>query len=628
MEFYRGDWPAGEVPEETTGFVGRRAELIRAGCALQETRLVTLTGVGGVGKTRLALRAAAGLRATFPDGVWLVELSPVPRTGRHDTELLALIVMEALRLADQTTRPATEVVAEWLADKRLLLLLDCCEHLTAPCADLVGDLLSAAPGLRILATSRQPLSARDERVMTVPPLPVPRPGRPQGGPGQEEDAVALFLQRAADAAPGLATDAAARAVVAEICVRLEGLPLAIELAAARLPELTLDQLRADLHSRFEVLAADPEAYGDGEPRHQALRTTIGWSHELCAPLERLLWARLSVFAGGCDREAAQAVCAGGPLSAEEVPRLLDGLVAKSLLQRRAHVTGTVRYAMLDTVREFGADWLAGLGEAGAIARRHRDHFLALARRADAEWVGPHQVAWCWRAVVDHANFRAALDHCLTEGEEQAALELGGALWFSWFACGYARAGRHYLDRALARWTDPGPARSRAVWACGVAAVAQGDAHTTARLGKEFRVCAEAAGSPAMLTAAAYLDGLGLLLHGQPAEAAAVFDATDYTRAHSSAYAGARLMVWATRGFVHVALGEFADAAAAADALRTECGRRGERWARAWATTSTGWRNAASADRRRPPCTPAPPWRARPCSTTASVPPQPPTCWPP
>ncbi|MFD7714194.1 ATP-binding protein [Streptomyces sp. NPDC059786] len=459
MEFYRADWPAGEVPEETTGFVGRRAELIRAGCALREARMVTLTGAGGVGKTRLALRTAAGLRADFPDGVWLVELSPVPRTGRHGAEELALIVMEALRLADQTTRPAIEVVAEWLADKRLLLLLDCCEHLTAPCADLAGSLLTAAPGLRVLATSRQPLGARDERVLTVPPLPVPGPGRPRSGTEQGEDAVALFLQRAAGTAPGLAADTAAQGTVTEICARLEGIPLAIELAAARLLDLPLDQLRAHLQARFDVLAADPGAHGHGEPRHQALRTTIGWSHELCAPRERLLWARLSVFAGGFDQPAAQAVCAGGPLAAADVPRLLDGLVAKSLLQRRAYVaTGAVRYAMLDTVREFGADWLAELGEAGVTARRHRDHFLHLARRADAEWVGPHQVAWCRRAIVDHANFRTALDFCLTENEGQAALELGGALWFSWFACGYARAGRHHLDQALARWTEPGPGR--------------------------------------------------------------------------------------------------------------------------------------------------------------------------
>ncbi|GGM23366.1 hypothetical protein GCM10010129_79710 [Streptomyces fumigatiscleroticus] len=582
MVFFRAGWSAGEVPEETTSFVGRQAELLRIGCALQEARLVTLTGVGGVGKTRLALRAAAGLRAAFPDGVWLVELSPVPRTEQHDTELLALVVMEALRLADQTTRPALEVVSEWLADKRLLLVLDCCEHLTAPCADLTGNLLTAAPGLRILATSRQPLSVRGERVLTVPPLPVPGQDCPPAAAGQGEDAVALFLQRTAHATPEPGTEEAHREAVADICTRLEGIPLAIELAAARLPELTLDQLRAHLRARFEVLAADPDAYGDGEPRHQALRTTIGWSHELCAPLERLLWARLSVFAGGFDQEAAQAVCAGGLLAAADVPRLLDGLEAKSLLQRRLYMTGLVRYAMLDTVREFGGQWLAGLGEEQVTARRHRDHFLGLARRADAAWAGPGQVAWSARTVAEHANLRTALDHCLTEDEGQAGLELGGALWFFWYTCGYAREGRHYLDQALARWTDPSPARSKAVWACGVAAIAQGDAATVTQLGTKLRAAAEAADSPAIRTAAAYLDGAGLVLSGRYAEAAPVLAAVISTRHHGSAYAGARLAAWAARPFVHVALGEFADAIAVAGALRADCEQRGERWARAWA----------------------------------------------
>ncbi|WP_190195183.1 ATP-binding protein [Streptomyces minutiscleroticus] len=582
MGFYRTGWAAGEMPEETSSFVGRRAELLKTGGALEEARLVTLTGVGGVGKTRLALRAAAESRAAFPDGVWLVELSPLP-PGQRDSELIALTVMEALRLADRTTRPATEVVCEWLAGRHLLLVLDCCEHLIPACAHLAGKLLTAAPGLRILATSRQFLGIRSEHVVTVPPLPAPGPDRPPAGAGQGEDAVALFTDRAAHAAPGLAGDLAARAVVADICARLEGIPLAVELAAARLPELTLTQLRAHLKARFEVLAADPDAYGDGEPRHQALRTTIGWSHELCAPLERLLWARLSVFAGGFDQEAAQAVCAGGPLAAADVPRLLDSLVGKSLLQRRAYVTGLVRYTMLDTVREFGAQWLAGLGEERATARRHRDHYLGLARRADAAWIGPGQVAWYARAVAEHANFRTALDFCLTEDEGQAALELGGALWFFWFACGYAREGRRYLDQALARWTDPGPTRTKAVWACGMAALVQGDTDTATRLGREFRADAEAAGAPAMLTAAAHLDGAALLQCGQLAEAAAVMDAAPpYTRDHGSDYAGARLVLWAIRAYVCMALGECEDAVAMADALRAECDRRGERWARAYA----------------------------------------------
>ncbi|GGZ42794.1 ATP-binding protein [Streptomyces poonensis] len=579
MEFFRADWPAGEVPVETTSFVGRRAELIEIGCTLEEARLVTLTGVGGVGKTRLALRAAAGLRAAFPDGVHLVELSPVPRAEHHDTNLLALTVMEALRLEDQTTRPALEVVSEWLADKHLLLLLDCCEHLTVPCAHLAGELLTAAPGLRILATSRQPLGSPAERVLAVPPLPLPGPDH-AGGIGDRDGAVALFLHRTVDLMPGLAADDAGRKTVTDVCARLEGIPLAIELAAARLPELTPHQLLERLQARFEVLTADED--GGGEPRHQALRTTIGWSHELCAPLERLLWARLSVFAGGFDRDAAQDVCAGGPLAAADVPRLLDGLAARSLLRRQTAGAGVARYTMLDTVREFGAQWLAGLGEDQATARRHCAHFLAFARQADAAWVGPDQSAWYQRTATDHANFRAALDRCLTRGDGHTALELGASLWFFWLACGFLREGRHYLDRALARFPEPSPVRSKAVWACGATALAQGDTDAVLRLGKEFRATAEATADPAMLIAAAHLTATRLVLCGENAQAATVFDATPYAQDHGRAYIGARFLAWPVRAFAHVALGEFAAAAAVADALRAECVQRGDRWARAWA----------------------------------------------
>ncbi|MEV0225302.1 regulator [Streptomyces sp. NPDC050704] len=429
--------------------------------------------------------------------------------------------------------------------------------------------------------------------MKTNPGPDPRPG-PECAPGPVavhgcSDALALFVDRAAAAAPGLdlglELDDVARAAAEALCRRLDGIPLAIELAAAQLSDCSLDALSERLHSRFEVLTARHHAVSGALARHSTLRTTIGWSHELCTPLERLLWARLSVFAGGFDLNAAESVCSGGPLPARTVPETLDGLVAKSLVRPRADGPGPVlRYGMLDTVREYGTHWLRELGEdeADAARRRHRDFYRELARRADAEWFGPHQVSWYERTVADHANLRCALDFCLTDADGRSALEMGGALWFFWCGCGFAREGRHYLEQALDRFPAPGPHRARAVWACGLSALAQGDADAAARLGRNFRTAAESRSDPAALTVAAYLDGASLMQLGKNRDAAVVLDAAPYTQDHGSTYTAVRFLSGVVRAFVHANLGEFDDAAVVAAGLRTESVRRGERWGRAWA----------------------------------------------
>ncbi|WP_079143966.1 ATP-binding protein [Streptomyces luteocolor] len=567
---------AGNLPAVKALMVGRRAELAE----IQElfagdSRLVTLTGAGGVGKTRLALAAADALQPAFRDGAWLVELSPL-----RESTLLPHTIAEALPLADQTTRLMLEVLADYLADRELLLVLDTCEHLADACALIVPALLRAAPGLRILATSRRALHVPGEVVLTVEPLPVPRPGDPAA---HRADAVVLLAERAARTAPEVGAGGSDVAGLVALSRRLEGLPLAIELAAARLGEWTVKELTARLDDRFAVLGDTDAVVDEADPPwHQALRTAIGWSHELCGPAERLLWARLSVFAGTFDAEAARAVCADGHLPEHRVEGLLAALVEKSILTWRL-TAGGARYGMLDTLREYGAGWLRRVGEEDELRCRHRIHYRGLALRADAAWLGPDQLAWYERTSAEHANFRAALDFCLGEGEDgHTALELGGALWFFWFACGFAREGRHYLDRALQQYPAPGPARSKAVWACGIAAVAQGDVDAITRLGKVFRADAEAAGTPAMLPAAAYLAGAALVLRGKPAEAAALLDATPYAQDHGSAYAEGRLLAWLGRVFLHVTLAEFVDVAAAADAVHAECARFGDRWARALA----------------------------------------------
>ncbi|MFP3988223.1 AAA family ATPase [Streptomyces sp. E11-3] len=559
-----------------TSMVGRRTELAEIGLLFAgAARLVTLTGVGGVGKTRLALEAAAGLQSRFRDGVWLVELSPL---GEGDA--LPYAIAEALPLADQTTRPMIDVLAEYLADRELLLVLDTCEHLADACALTLEVLSRAAPGLRVLVTSRCPLNVPGEEVCTVEPLALPQT---DDAAAAEADAVVLLAERAAQKVPGLAADDAGRADLVGLARRLEGLPLAIELAAARLGELSVRELTDRLDDRFAVLGdTDTVVYGTEPPWHQALRTAIGWSHQLCCPAERLLWARLSVFAGTFDAEAARTVCADRHLPAERITGLLAALVDKSIVAWQPNADGD-RYRMLDTLREFGAGWLRHLGEAEELRCRHRIHYRALALRADAAWMGPEQLAWYERTSADHANFRAALDFCLGEGKDgRTALELGGALWFFWLACGFLREGRHYLDRALQQCPTSGPARSKGVWTGGVVAMGQGDSDTVARMAQEFRADAEAPADPASLIATAHLEGTHLVLCGKPAQAATVFDAVPYTQEHGGAYTGARFLTWLVRTYAYTSLGEFTEAAAAAAALRAECVKRGERWIRAFA----------------------------------------------
>ncbi len=464
----------GDLPEETGRLVGRRTELAQVVRLCERSRLVTVTGVGGVGKTRLARRAAGELQPSFPDGVWWVELSPLSGAS----QVLPYAIAETLPLADQSTRPMLEVVAEYLADRELLLVLDTCEHLVEECRSAVVPLLAAAPGLRFLVTGRRTLGLPAEEALTLDPLPVPADDGSGDGSdpgGEAADALVLLTERAAEAVPGFTLTAADRAEAGRLCRRLEGLPLALELAAARLRELPLAELNRHLADRYATLGnTEKEDFDADPPWHQALRTAIGWSHQLCTPTERLTWARLSVFAGTFDAEAVRQVCADELLPAAEVPDLLGALVDKSLLGWVPTGAGE-RYRMLDTIREHGAFWLRGLGEEDELRRRHRDHYLALARWGDAAWIGPDQFAWFDRMTAEHDNLRAALEQGLTEtDEEHTALELAAALWFFWHGCGFVKEGRHYLDRALAADTAPSRARAKALYASGPVLVYLGD----------------------------------------------------------------------------------------------------------------------------------------------------------
>ncbi|MEO5873655.1 MAG: LuxR C-terminal-related transcriptional regulator [Streptosporangiaceae bacterium] len=479
------------LPAELSSFVGRRREVAEGRRLLSVARLVTLTGVGGVGKTRLAVRVAAAAAKSFPDGVWMVELSAL-----RDPALLVPAVAATLALPEQTIRPQAEVLADHLADRRALLVLDTCEHLVGACADLVEQLLRTAPRLKILATSRELLHAQGEHALVVNPLSAPRiaGGFDSDHSGQDlaqYEAVRLFVERATAVAPDFALTQDNQRAVAQVCAALDGLPLAIELVAGLLAATPIDRFAEGLQDRFGTLTSRRTAQG----RHQALRATIGWSHELCGPAERLLWARLSVFAQDFDLESVEQVCADRELPRQLIARTLAGLVDQSIVSREIDELGTC-YRLLDSIREYGAEWLRELGEEQELRRRHRDWYLCRVWAVEAAWSGPQQEFWLRRTNREHANLRAALEYSLgRRGEHRAALSMTASLWFLWAACGHVREGRHWLEQALERdqvaaARVPSPERAKALWVLGWIASLQGDLETAAQRLTECRDQAE------------------------------------------------------------------------------------------------------------------------------------------
>jgi predicted ATPase/DNA-binding CsgD family transcriptional regulator len=444
----------GVLPVELTSFVGRRRELAETRKLLASNRMLTLTGVGGVGKTRLALRIAAEVRRTFPDGVWFVELAAL-----HDPQLLPHTVANTLELRQVSADPAGDLAA-YLEKKRLLVVLDNCEHLTDASAVLAGKLLAAAPDLRIIATSRHVLGVEGEQILVVPPLSTPD-ARVRAGDAAHYDSVSLFLDRAAAVAPDFELADGNRDAVVELCRRLDGIPLAIELAAVWLRTLSPVQILERLEDRFRLLTTGRR----GAPaRQQALAATIGWSYELCSPAEQLLWERLSIFSGGFDLEAAENVCSGEEISLEEVLNLVASLVNKSILARiQATEHTTAWYQMLETVRQYGAERL-GEEERRTLQVRHRDHYRSLAQQYDAESFGPHQADWFIRLRREQGNVRAALEFCLSDpSEAAAAFDIAAPTWNFWFA-GFLREGYRYLLQALDLATEPTRGRAYALWA--------------------------------------------------------------------------------------------------------------------------------------------------------------------
>ncbi|MFD9136171.1 ATP-binding protein [Streptomyces bottropensis] len=453
--------PSG-FPAELTSFVGRRDEAADVRRLLAAGRLLTLTGPGGVGKTRLAGHVAGQVARAFPDGVWLVPLAAL-----SDEAFVPHAVNDALGVRNETVRPPLEILVDHLRERRLLIVLDNCEHLLRSCAVLAQAVLAATEGVRILATSRHRLGLAGEQLFEVPPLPAPAPEELTPSAVDSFPALRLFADRAAAVVPGFTVGEANQRAVARLCRRLDGLPLAIELAAVRVRALGVDQLVERLDDRYQLLTCGSPT---SAPRHRTLRSAVDWSHELCTPQEQLVWARLSVFVGGFDLAAAEAVCAseatraGEEMTAGAVLDAVAGLVDKSVLLREDHA-GQVRYRLLVSLRDYGLEKLHGLGEATGTRRRHRDHFARLGAEYEQAWFGPDQVEITERLRIDQDNYRAALDFCLTTpGEAQHGLRLAARLWFHWVAGGIWGEGRHWMDGALRAGARPDVVLTRAMWA--------------------------------------------------------------------------------------------------------------------------------------------------------------------
>ncbi len=464
---------ASNLTSHLTSFIGREREMAEVKRLLQGARLLTLTGAGGTGKTRLAAQIAAELIHEIEDGVWWVELA-----GLTDQSLVPQAVAAALGVREQAGRAIVKTLADHLRARRLAIILDNCEHLVVACAKLADELLRACPELKILATSRESLNVAGEVIWLVPTLSAPDPNHSLSLEELKRfEAARLFIERACASLPDFTLTAQNAPAVAQICHRLDGLPLAIELAAARVKALTVEQIATRLDNCFRLLSEGSRAE---LPRHQTLHAAIDWSYDLLAENERALLRRLSVFAGGFTLRAAEAICAGAGIEPDEVFDLLSRLIDKSLVMV-VERGDEARYRLLETVRQYARDHLLESGETAVFKRRHASFYLGLAEEAEPKINTAERGAWLKRLESNQDNLRAALTTAAETGEAETALRLAGALFWFWFRRGYWNEGRGWSQRALdlPDATKRTKARAKALFADGVLAWAQGD-HGAAR----------------------------------------------------------------------------------------------------------------------------------------------------
>ena len=436
--------------------------------ALSATRLLTLTGVGGSGKTRLALEVTRDLVEAYPDGVWLVELAPL-----SEEVLVPKAVAEVLEVPERPAEPLADTLAEVLRKREVLLILDNCEHLLKASARLVDKLLDSCPRLSILATSREALRVEGEIRWDIPPLSVPERQRT---PSSEEleayESVRLFVERARERDPSFSLSPPNAFAAADVCRMLEGIPLALELAAARVGTLSVEQISERLAGSLELLTRGGRT---AVPRHRTLKGTLGWSYDLLSESERQLFRKVSVFAGGWTLEASEAVGSGDGVEEREVLDLLSELVEKSLVVTKRGYEGGVRYRLLEPIRQYALEKLEERGEAEDTKRAYAQYFLTVAEEAEPELLGPRETEWYNRLEEEHDNIRAALSWSLVGANAELGLSLAGAIWWFWQRHGHLREGLRWLDEGLAKGGGTSAiARAKALEGIGWLAYGQAD----------------------------------------------------------------------------------------------------------------------------------------------------------
>jgi predicted ATPase/DNA-binding CsgD family transcriptional regulator len=553
----------GNLPAEPNSFVGRERDLAELARMLSDVRALTLCGPGGIGKTRLAVRLACEVVPGFPDGAWLVELADT-----HDPTLVTQRVATALGVREEPDRPLAETLTEALRPRLLLLILDTCEHIVDACAALVHQLLAGCPGLRVIATSREPLRVRGETVWRVPPLALPAAAAElSAGELARHEAIRLFADRAAAVRPGFVLDADNSGAVLRLCRTLDGMPLAIELAAARVGALSVEQIAARLGDRFQLLAAGDRT---APPRQQTLRATVDWSYELLTEPEQVLLRRLAVFSGW-DLEMAEQVCVGDVIRPDQVLDVLAALIDKSLVTLDAEMSGTAHYRLLDTIREYATDRLNASGEGPAMRLVHRDYMLRMAEgvveqafvRGDPGW--PARVAMYHQVNAERANFRGALAASLEHRDAEKGLRLCSALRSPWVTYGDVSEGVIWFDRFLRLDGEVAPAlRARALVNRAELAFEQQDYATATECAQAALELFRASGSPGAAGALRVLEIVSLragrleeaLASGNEALDAARADGDDWEEGLALA---SRAAVIARQGRLHEAQRAFEDA---------------------------------------------------------------------